>query len=774
MLLSQSEGVSTAKPEKKESGSMEKTSLFVILVMCWCVSSFSQVAEEQTWQAAKGPLMTRWAEKVSPANALPEYPRPQMARREWKNLNGLWDYSITGGGGPRTPTFDGEILVPYPIESALSGVMKRVNENSRLWYRRTFEVPSNWQGKRMLLHFEGVDWEAKVAVNGKEVGIHRGGYDRFSFDITDALKTKQAQELVVAVWDPTEGGQPRGKQVRNPNGIWYTPTTGIWRTVWLEPVPEARIADLKINPDVDAGALRLVVEGKGTTSSHTVEVAVLSDNMRIAQRTGNLGAEILIPIPNPKLWSPESPFLYDLRVTLKKGSEQVDSVSSYFGMRKIALGKDDKGITRLMLNGKFIFQVGPLDQGFWPDGIYTAPTDEALRYDIEMTRKLGFNMCRKHVKIEPERWYYWCDKLGLLVWQDMPSSNNRTPQDKEQFELELRRLVETHRNHPSIIMWVVFNEGWGQFDTERLTGLVKEMDPSRLVNNASGWTDRKVGDVMDIHAYPGPSSPKPEAERAAVLGEFGGLGLGVEGHTWTQRTWGYRGMASRSMLTRKYVDLLRKVWDLKDDPGLSAAVYTQTTDVETECNGLMTYDRAMVKPELETVRDANNGVFPPAPELKPLAPTAQKTPITWQYTFEKPAENWYLPEFDAASWKSGPAGFGTEGTPGSIVRTDWETSDIWIRREFALEERELGEVLLLMHHDEDAEVYFNGVLAAKITDYSSSYEEYDIEAEGKAALRPGKNLIAVHCRQTKGGQYIDVGLVEVIPAKAAGDAPEAR
>jgi hypothetical protein len=713
------------------------------------------------WRAADGPLRTQWAAAVAPERVHTEYPRPQMARERWLNLNGLWDYAIAGRDAEMPSEWAGRILVPFPIESALSGVMKRVDEKSRLWYRRTFEIPGDWRSGRVLLHFGAVDWEATVFVNGKGIGVHRGGYDEFSFDITDALKPGGPQEIAVAVFDPTEGGQPRGKQVRKPGGIWYTPSTGIWRTVWLEPTPRGYIADLRTTPDIDAGVLRLAVEAKGVGAASTIEAVASAAGKEVGRASGKPGGEFQIPIKNAHLWSPDDPFLYDLKVALIENGGAVDSVASYFGMRKIALGKDDKGITRLMLNGKFVFHVGPLDQGFWPDGLYTAPTDEALRFDIEMTKKFGFNATRKHVKVEPERWYYWCDKLGLLVWQDMPSSNNRTDEDKKQFERELEALVRTHWNHPSIVMWVVFNEGWGQYDTERLTKWVKELDPSRLVNNASGWTDKKVGDVFDKHDYPGPSSPTPEPDRAAVLGEFGGLGLPVEGHLWTNKSWGYKGMEHAQALTRQYVELLRKVWALKDDPGLCAAIYTQITDVETETNGLMTYDR-VVKPDLEKVAAANRGNVPPPPQINGIAPTAQKEPVTWRYTFEKPAEGWFAPDFDASAWKEGPAGFGTKGTRGEVVRTEWKTPDIWIRRTCEMKGELKGAPALLMHHDEDAEVYINGVLVAKVTGFTTDYEIADMNAEGRKALKAGRNVIAVHCRQTSGGQYIDAGVVDVI------------
>jgi beta-galactosidase/beta-glucuronidase len=569
------------------------------------------------WHPAKGPLMTRWAKDVSPERVHPEYPRPQMVRKDWLNLNGVWQLAFAkkGESVPAGKELPERILVPFPAESALSGVMRRAD---RLWYRRTFTLPRDWSGRRTLLHFGAVDWEATVWVNGKELGSHRGGYDRFGFDITDALKSDGEQELVVGVWDPTDTGtQPRGKQVNNPRGIYYTPTTGIWRTVWLEPVGKAHIESLKIVPDVSGSKVRVTIRGVGTTAKHTARVIVREGQQTVATLEGPLNRAIDLAIAKPRLWSPDSPFLYDLRVELLRGGQSVDRVQSYFGMRKIEIGKDEKGVTRMLLNGKFVFQVGPLDQGFWPDGIYTAPTDEALKYDIEVIKRLGFNLARKHVKVEPERWYYWCDKLGLLVWQDMPSGDRgvapgkgeitRSPESAKQFEIELRRMLDGLHNHPCIIMWVVFNEGWGQFDTARLTRLVKEQDPSRLVDCASGWNDMGVGDVHDIHVYPGPSAPDTERNRAAVLGEFGGLGLAVAGHTWTTKTWGYRVIQNREALTGKYEQLLRKVWKLKDEKGLSAAVYTQTADVETEANGLMTYDRAIIKMDVDRVAAVNKG-----------------------------------------------------------------------------------------------------------------------------------------------------------------------
>jgi beta-galactosidase/beta-glucuronidase len=576
-------------------------------------------------------MMTRWAKDVTPDRVLPEYPRPQMVRKDWQNLNGLWDYAVADLAAAQPAQFGGKILVPFCIESALSGVKQPLTAEQRLWYRRTFAVHDLAGGKRLLLHFGAVDWDAKVLVNGKQVGEHKGGYDAFTCDITEAVKPGADNELVVSVFDSSKGTQARGKQsfprFADPKGITYTPCSGIWQTVWLEAVPAAHIESMKIVPDVDGGAVIVTVIAKG---GGKVKLTALDGDQSVATGEGEAGQPVALKIPNAKLWSPDSPFLYDLRVECGD-----DKVSSYFGMRKIAIGKDDKGVARIMLNGKFVFQVGFLDQGYWPDGIFTAPTDDALRYDIEATKKLGMNVARKHVKVEPDRWYYWCDKLGLLVWQDMPSAGPRdgavgkgagrnkqtgemvdgkpvSPEAAAQFEAELKAMVEGRWNHPSIIMWVVFNEGWGQYDTPRLTKWVKGLDPSRLVNNASGGHDIPAGDIMDAHRYPGPGAPNPTDGRAGVLGEFGGLGLPMTGHTWVQKTWGYRGMADQAELTSRYVALLQSAYQLKDTAGLNAVIYTQTTDVETECNGLLTYDREIVKPDLQKIADANRGKFPPA------------------------------------------------------------------------------------------------------------------------------------------------------------------
>jgi beta-galactosidase/beta-glucuronidase len=575
---------------------------------------------EMEWQPVGGHIMSRWAKDVSPTDVHPDYPRPQMKREEWMGLNGLWKYAIRPEDEVAPEQYDGHILVPFPVESDLSGVQKPVGKENRLWYSRTFDIPKGWSEKHVLLHFEAVDWETAVWINERKVETHRGGYDPFTLDITDFLKKRGTQEIVLSVWDPIdEGYQPHGKQVKEPRGIWYTSVTGIWRTVWLEPVNQKHIQSFKIYPDVDTEEISIVADCGDKALDDQIEIEVQEEETTKGIGSGTPGEKISIPVENPRLWSPDSPFLYNLTIVLKDDKDnEIDRVDSYFGMRKISLGKDDMGVTRLFLNNKPLFMIGPLDQGWWPDGLYTAPTDEALNYDLEVTKKLGMNMLRKHVKIEPRRFYYWCDKLGVLVWQDMPNGDahigkqaediTRSPESARQFELELERMIHTLFNHSCIVMWVPFNEGWGQYATARIVEKIQKLDPTRLVDNASGWADRGVGDVHDIHSYPGPDAPPNEPDRAAVLGEFGGLGLPIKGHTWQdEKNWGYRSFENPEELTNAYADLIAKLKGLIKG-GLSAAVYTQTTDVEIEVNGLMTYDRAVIKMNPERVAEINRAL----------------------------------------------------------------------------------------------------------------------------------------------------------------------
>jgi hypothetical protein len=728
----------------------------------WFLTQAAAVAGEpgaETWRLAPGPLMTPWAAEVSPTNALPEYPRPQMVRTQWQNLNGLWDYAILPGALKWPDRYEGKILVPYPVESALSGVMRPLDEKSTLWYRRTFAVPADWSGQRVVLRFGAVDWQTRVYVNGHAVGEHQGGYDAFAFDITEALRNEPSQELVVAVADPTEGDQPRGKQSRKPEGIFYSACSGIWQTVWLEPVPAQGITELKIIPDPDTGTVRLRVLTRTLGEGLQVEATASAEGRQAGQVTGAANTPLVLPLQSPRrLWSPQDPFLYSLEVAVKSEGRTVDAVRSYFGLRSTGLRRDERGVVRLALNGEFLFELGALDQGFWPDGIYTAPTDEALRHDIGFLKAAGFNLARKHVKVEPDRWYYWCDKLGLLVWQDMPSGNNNTAESRTRFEAEFQRMIGQLRNHPCIVTWVLFNEGWGQFDTERLSRALKEADPTRLVDNASGWTDKHVGDLSDAHSYPIPDSPPPEGSRALVIGEFGGLGLSVPGHQWSSETWSYQMLPDEPALEGWYYYLLQEVWSQRESRGLSAAIYTQTTDVETECNGLLTYDRRLAKIPATRLAAMNQGSIYRAP-LHVLLTNAVFGQPVWKYTFEKPPTEWTAPDFDDSRWKEGPGGFGTSFTRGSIVHTTWDTTDIWLRRKFVLEKADLSGVKFHVHHDKSIQVYLNGVPALDTKSYLVNYALFDLAPAALAALHPGTNSIAVHCDQTAGGQFVDVGIV---------------
>jgi beta-galactosidase/beta-glucuronidase len=576
------------------------------------------------WQPVPGPIMTKWAKDVSPEIIWREYPRPQMTRHKWKNLNGLWDYAIGSINQEEVPDYQGQILVPFPIESSLSGVKLPLRRDQLLWYHRTFTIPTGWHRKRILLHFGAVDWKAKVFINGQLIGCHTGGYLPFHFDVTGAIRNDAVNELIVSVWDPTDTHwQQRGKQVLRPKTIWYTAVSGIWQTVWLEPVPQVYIARLKITPDVDAGIARVKVDLDGINPA----------NEEVCLRLKNAGelisvidgksteTEIKVPISNPKLWSPACPNLYDLEVSVGD-----DKVGTYFGMRKFSR---EKG--RLCLNDEPLFEYGPLDQGYWPDGLYTPPTDEAMRFDIDLVKGLGCNMLRKHVKVEPARYYYYCDKVGLIVWQDMPNggavvdeirmflinlmgmpwndkkylrAGRADPESREDFRFELQELVDHLHNFACIGMWVPFNEGWGQFEAKSIADWLKTYDPTRPVDHASGWFDQNGGDCRSLHIYFRKiKKRKMEKERATVLSEFGGSSLKISGHLWNPLVeFGYQKTTSSAEFTSRYSKTIVSELLPWVETGLSAAVYTQTTDVEDEVNGFITYDRQVEKMDFSEIR----------------------------------------------------------------------------------------------------------------------------------------------------------------------------
>lgn len=608
---------------------MEKTRKATRMLFAACLSmllSEPSVAQDAAqWQPVGNKIKSRWVKDINPANPLPEYPRPQLVREGWQNLNGPWEYAIVPGSLGNAPeTYEGQILVPYAVESSLSGVGRTVGKDSSLWYRREITISKELRKQRVLLHFGAVDWRCEVYVNGKKVGTHEGGFDPFSFDITDFLNKGAKQQITVGVWDPAdEGPQPNGKQVVNPHGIWYTPVTGIWQTVWLEGVPETYVASTKQTPDIDNGTILVNAAIAGAKEGDEVRVSAWKGSEKVAEQTAAIGSDVSLSISNPELWSPDSPFRYGLKVAVLRKGKTVDEVSSYFAMRKISMEKDQKGLQRMMLNNEFVFQYGPLDQGWWPDGLYTAPTDEALRFDVEETKAMGFNMIRKHIKVEPARWYYYCDSIGLVVWQDMPSGDlggnhwdmrpgitsgkqhdkDRSPESETIYRKEWKAIMDALHNFPSIVVWVPFNEAWGQFKTKEITEWTMAYDPSRLVNSASGGNFFPVGQILDIHNYPDAVMPRPDLfgdKQILTLGEFGGLGLPVEGHTWQNKdNWGYQSFKNADELKRRYEGLVNDLARLIP-LGLSAAVYTQTTDVEVETNGLMTYDREVVKiPESE-------------------------------------------------------------------------------------------------------------------------------------------------------------------------------
>ncbi|MCW5940866.1 MAG: hypothetical protein KIS66_01455 [Fimbriimonadaceae bacterium] len=735
------------------------------------------LAMADDWKPVPGRIMTRWAAQVRPEAPLPEHPRPQLVREKWRSLNGLWDYAIRPPATPPNDAYDGKILVPYPVESALSGVGRAVGPGDLLVYRRTFDLPKGWEDDRTLLHFGAVDWEARVLLNGREVGRHTGGYDPFTFDLTPFL-TSGPQTIEVRVTDPTDTGyQPRGKQTLRPQGIFYTAVTGIWQTVWLESVPkEAHLTALKPVADLDAKVLRLRPIAEGLRPGDVLEATLLEGKAVVAEAKGAPFSELVLAVKEPKLWSPDHPFLYDLNVRVLRGGKTLDEVKSYAAMRSVGLAKDDQGVPRLTLNGNPIFHLGPLDQGWWPDGLYTAPTDEALRFDVEVTRRMGFNMARKHVKVEPARWYYHCDRLGLMVWQDMPSGweahvptggadslrYHHSDAFRANYAAELRAMVDALFPFPSIVMWVPYNEGWGQAETKPIAAWLKAYDPSRTVDSCSGWDDHGVGDVHDVHVYPGPGMPPVSASRAAVLGEFGGLGFPVRGHLWKDDgNWGYQTFATAADLEARYREILERLLLLKGK-GLSAGIYTQTTDVEVETNGLLTYDRAVEKMPAATLKAINERLYGPAPTLTYVVPTSEAEPQTWRYTINEPPAGWETLDFRDAAWKSGPGVIGSEGTPGANVRTPWTTDRVWLRREFTLAAKPAADLRLYVHHDEDADVYLNGVRIASLKGYTTDYIAVPLPPDALAAFRTRRNVLAAHVRNTRGGQCFDAGFVRIV------------
>ncbi len=606
------------------------------------------------WSPAGDNIRTPWAEEVNPAAPLPEYPRPQMVRADWQNLNGLWNYAVTPAAASGFEA-EGKILVPFAIESSLSGVGKSVGRDNALWYEREFTVPSKWKGRDIILHFGAVDWLSELWINGQKVGEHKGGFTPFEYNITPYLKKSGKQTLTMRVYDATDNSyQPRGKQICVPEGIWYTPVTGIWQTVWMEPVAAAHITDYYVVSDIDNAKMSFEVSAEGLTSADAVKVQLIEGGVGYSAETPGSavlaeavveGGKAEIAVPDMKTWSPDEPYLYGIRISIVRGKKVIDSVDGYTAMRKVSMCRSQKtrysyDYKRIGLNNAPLFQFGPLDQGWWPDGLYTAPTDEALKFDIEKTKEWGFNMIRKHIKVEPARWYYWCDVLGMLVWQDMPSIadhgrrayrdaeieknvRNRWAGDsfvggtdcvipeewKQNYYREWTDIIQSLKKFQCIVVWVPFNEAWGQFDTPVAVELTRKLDSTRLINESSGGNFSFCGDIIDVHHYPFPAMNAFEARFINVLGEYGGIGLPVEGHLWQKdRNWGYVKYSNGNEVLDEY-EKFAEMLKVFTRTGCSAAVYTQTTDVEGEVNGIMTYDRKVIKVDEERLARINRAVI---------------------------------------------------------------------------------------------------------------------------------------------------------------------
>ncbi len=719
-------------------------------------------AAEEAWKPAPVPIMSEWGAQVTPQNAWREYPRPRLVRGDWTCLNGLWNRAVTAATAARPERWDGKILVPYPLESALSGVGRLLKPDEALWYQRVIATPAIAQGQRRFLRFEGVDWDAKVWVNGAEVGGNRGMNRRWSCDITAATAGKPESEIVVRVLDVTTGNQPHGKQSLDPKGCFYTRVSGIWQTVWMEIVPANHVTDVLAESLADLSGVKVTVAAAG--DGGPVAVKMLDGKQVVAEATGVTGQPLTLRPAQPKTWSPDRPQLYDLEIALKGG----EAVRSYAAIRTCEVKPDAHGIQRIHLNGRPGFQYGPLDQGWWPESLLTPPSDAAQRWELEFLKRAGFNMLRKHLKVENDRYYRTCDELGLLVWQDFPFPGSRkTPEGRAIFKDESNSIVEQLRGFPCIVVWVVFNEMWEQFDaagTKDMAAWTKTKDPTRIVNSASGWMDYGVGDVVDAHRYPGPAMPALDPKRAAVLGEFGGQGLAVPGHMWKAESWGYKDSSDASKLFATYAGFMDKLRPLIAR-GLAAAVYTQTSDVEIEKNGLLSYDRKVAKLPAEKLKALHAPLYRESAPVRVIAPTAELAPVTWRFTTNAPPAAWSAARFADETWLSAAAGFGAVSnkyTSGMTrIRTPWCTREIWLRRSFEFRGPAPVRPALVIYADHKAEVWLNGKqIGGEIErNNAGSYTIIPVDA---LPLTEGTNTLAVHGRsQTIGNQYLDVGLIDL-------------
>ena len=661
-----------------------------------------------------------WLRREFEIKRLPEHPALMIFHDEDAQvyLNGLWDYALTKDEQETPAEYAGKILVPFCIESPLSGVGKRI-KTEHIWYRRTFELPETWRlglhggpSHRMLLHFGGADWEAVCWVNGQKVGTHRGGYAPFCFDITDALIRGNEQEIVVRVWDPIDGFKyPQGKQRRN-RPSHYESSSGIWQTVWLEPVAAVSIENLKLTPDIDRGVLKIEPTVRGDAANCTIEVTVLDETTEVVKKSGSATDPLELKLNQPKLWSPDRPFLYGFKGRLVRNGRTLDNMDGYFAMRKIEIAPDKKWINRILLNGKQIFQMGPLDQSYWPESVFTPPSEEAMVWELQYLKDVGCNMVRLHVTTNPDRWYYACDRIGLLVWQDFVCGKrdsryeDMSDADAAEWRREQREMVDALYNHPSIVMWVVFNEAWNQHRTEDHTRWIMDYDPSRLVSVASGWQDVPgLGHIRDMHDYSThPSIPLPatEPKRAVVLGECGGFNCIVTGHNWhgevqpektDNNDWVQDIKRPRydmgDSLTEHYVALVEDLRLLQTE-GLCGAVYTQSTDMKREQNGYLAFDRRVSKIDPAKLRTIHQRLFAAPPRLRCLLGGVTGGPVEWRYVTDTPPGEWTAPEYDDASWRQGHGPFGVTEGGQPALGTRLDVKRFYLRKTFDLHDLPAG------------------------------------------------------------------------------------
>lgn len=727
-----------------------------------------------------------------------EYPRPNLERPEWKCLNGLWDYCIRDersdwDGGyienntddilnetqyPEQVSWEGKIQVPFCVESRLSGVERFVRPNQTLWYRRFFIIPPEWSERRILLNFEAVDWHAVVWINGVPVGHHKGGYCPFSFDISNVLR-EGIQEVIVGVWDPSDyGDQAVGKQTlpEHAEGYRYTPITGIWQTVWLEPVNEVYIKDINVISDIDKSAVAVEIQLNDSKESCTIYAEVYDKQVCIATGQSNSAEQLMLYLADYQPWSPDNPALYTLKIQLQYDNQLLDEITTFFGMRKIHLEKDQNGVPGVYLNHQPIFQFGPLDQGYWPDGILTPPSEESILYDLHYLKQISCNMVRVHIKVHPRRWYYHCDRLGILVWQDMVCTrkfnSSVTEHSSIQWENEQKEMMACLKNHPCIVTWVVFNEAWGQYDTERITDWVMKEDTSRLVNSASGWFDHGIGHFYDIHDYsfyPAVPLPGQIENRAVVLGESGGFDMREEGHGWREGDQQEEfsneivelvreGYANKNRLEKRYSYWITCIAQLIK-LGCSAVVYTQLSDVEHELNGWLTYDREVSKIEPSILRALHENLFQKfkEPKAKPLKEFAKRN-IRWHYQFS---------EGEESRKKTGCGPFGG-GNILTEVKTDWPVAEeLRLEKEFQYSPAITGLSIRIAGIGNIA-CYLNGKLVKDLKDHSSTefftaplpfIADIPLEKKQLSYLVTGTNMLTVVCSPICDSRYIDIQLV---------------